>query len=323
MIIGKYCKSGCIEYNMFEKIKTLLSVFLILLLFPYIIVMLAGRGDSTRATANRSVLLTGLEGPTIQNDLLEQWIIKILPGQMPVTYELEALKSQAIILRSNLYFYMERDHVEIFEINENLLRTWEMEPYSLVELREIWGNEEFSVYIEKIHRAVEETCGKVLLYEGKAVDIPYHAVSAGHTRDGALLGAGYSYLKEVECPGEVEAEDFLTVTELKKGSLQSIDEGSSASGFLKIVSRDSSGYVTEIQVGDVKLPGEEFRRRYDLPTSCFTIQEEKEFYVITTKGLGHGFGLSMYQAQRQAAQGKNCFEILQYFYEELECISSQ
>ena len=323
---------------MIERIKTALSIILILLLFPYVTVMLFGRAASLEIpTAHVPGLGTerGIEQETDQKELkaLEQWVLEILPGQMPVTYELEALKAQAIIVRSNLVFYINKEEIQPEQLTEAWLREWGMKCYTLMELQEIWDKELFEGYYEKIHRAVEETCGKVLVYQGNYVDIPYHAVSAGQTRDGVLLGEGYSYLKAVECPGDLEAKNFLTVDELREEEMLqsdaalfsdrevSTEEKTSTESLLEIVSQDASGYVTKIRVGEKILAGEEFRHMFDLPSSCFTLQVQNDGYVITTKGLGHGFGLSMYQAQLKAAQGKNSFEILQYFYEELECIS--
>lgn len=292
---------------MIEKIKTGLSIFLILLLFPYIVVMLSGRYGQNEVAA----FLQSEEEKEAEKELqaLEQWVLEILPGQMSVSYEVEALKAQTVLIRSNLMFHMQEEGVSLEELSEEQLDAWDMKRYTSVELQEIWGKELFEGYYEKIHRAVEETCGKVLTYRGEYVDLPYHAVSAGWTRDGNLLGNAYFYVKAVECPGDLEADNFLTIQELD------LDETP------EIVNWDDSGYVTEVVLGETSMAGEEFRALQNLPSSCFTLQEQNGKWMAAVKGLGHGFGLSMHQAQLQAVQGKQYLEILQYFYEGLECIS--
>lgn len=284
---------------MIEKIKTAFSVFLILLLFPYIVVMLSGRHSE-------ETLLAAEEDRT---EVLEIWVMRILPGEMPVTYELEALKAQAVIVRSNLAWRMEAEGIGPEQINEERLKSWEMPCYMPEELEEFWGNELFEEYYGKISQSVRETSGKVLTYQGKYVDLPYHAVSAGQTRDGTLLGDAYPYLKAVECPGDLEAEGYLGLVRLEPESVPEIAEV------------DASGYVTEVRLGGKSMAGEEFRRMEDLNSSCFTLQETEGGWIAATKGVGHGFGLSMYQAHTQAFQGKTFLEILRYFYEGMECIS--
>lgn len=284
---------------MIEKIKTALSVFLILLLFPYIAVMLSGRRPE-------ELLVSAKENKT---EILEAWVMRILPGEMPVTYELEALKAQAVIVRSNLAYRMEADGIGPEQLSEERLETWEMACYMPEDLGELWGNEHFEEYYAKVSQAVQETSGKVLTYQGAYADLPYHAVSAGQTRDGALLGDGYPYLKAVECPEDLEAEGFLSVVRLH---LEHIPE---------ITEVDASGYVTKIRLGDKNMAGEEFRHQEDLKSSCFTLQETNDGWIAATKGVGHGFGLSMHQAHIQAYQGKTFLEILRYFYEGMECIS--
>ena len=286
-----------------EKLKTIGSIFLILLLFPYVCVMLTGRSPEEKGY--KILAADAKEEPGV----LEQWVMEILPAQMPVTYELEALKAQAVLIRSNLAFCLQEEGMEPEELSPEALDRWEILHYSLTELMEIWGETLFDEYYEKIFQAVQETQGMVLTYEGRYVDLPYHAVSAGKTRDGELLGEGYSYLKAVECPGDLEAENFLQLVRLETGEE------------LEILSRDEAEYVTEIRQGETIMAGEEFRQAHNLASSCFTLQEQENGRIMTTKGLGHGFGLSMYQARLQACQGKTFLEILEYFYTGIECIS--
>ena len=304
-----------------EKLKTIGSILLILLLFPYVCVMLAGRSPEGPGTG------TLMADAGEESGVLEQWVLEILPAQMPVTYELEALKAQAVLIRSNLAFCLQEEGMEPEELKPEALDRWKLLHYSLAELMEIWGDTLFDEYYDKICRAVQETKGLVLTYEGRYVDLPYHAVSAGRTRDGAQLGEEYSYLKAVECPGDLEAENFLQLVRLEISGQQDYgneaeagSESESGDG-LEIVSRDEAEYVTEIRQGEKSLMGEEFRQKYDLASSCFTLQEQENGWIVTTKGLGHGFGLSMYQARLQACQGKTFLEILEYFYTGMECIS--
>ena len=141
------------------------------------------------------------------------------------------------------------------------------------------------------------------------MELPYHAVSAGRTRDGKILGEEYSYLNPVDCPGDVESADYMKIQFLEFPV------------FPEIMEKDETGYVTKLRMGEELLTGEEFRSRYALNSSCFTLDETEEGIRVVTKGLGHGLGLSMFQANRFAADGQTYLEILHYFYKNVECIS--
>ncbi|MCI8597848.1 MAG: hypothetical protein HFJ10_05325 [Lachnospiraceae bacterium] len=282
--------------------RTGISLLIILILLPYVAVVF------------RTGSMKGLSDEAKEPGI-EEYVKGILPGQMPATCEEEALKSQAVIIRTNLLrksmeFYQKEDLVSAAEaIREEDLAEMGFTYYSPLELEKMWGYDQFDRFEAKIQKVVEETAGKILTLEGKPLDLPYHAVSAGQTRDGQVLGDSYSYLEAVECTDDLRSEDYLEIQTL---SIQNVPE---------ILSRDESGYVTEIRLGEETLAGEEFRDRYHLNSSCFTVESVEEGVRVTTKGLGHGLGLSIYQANLQAQNGWTCLEILSYFYKNVECIS--
>lgn len=275
---------------------------IILLLLPYVAVVF--RTGNLKGMAEES-----------ENLGLEEFVKGILPGQMPAGSEEEALKAQAVIIRTNLLkksmeYYGTEDMAEAAQsIKEADLTAMGFVYYTPLKLEELWGYDQFERYEAKLREAVEDTRGMILVVEGEPVDLPYHAVSAGRTRSGQVLGDSYFYLDPVDCPGDLNSSDYLKIQYL---SLEEVPE---------ILSRDDSGYVTEVRLGDEILAGEEFRSRYELNSSCFSVEEVREGVRITTKGLGHGLGLSIYQANVQAREGRTFLEILSYFYRNTECIS--
>ena len=80
----------------------------------------------------------------------------------------------------------------------------------------------------------------------------------------------------------------------------------------------TAGYVTSVRVGQETVNGEEFRQTYGLASSCFILQKYDGKLRITTRGVGHGLGLSQYTANEMAKEGKDAAEILQYFFEGTE-----
>lgn len=74
-----------------------------------------------------------------------------------------------------------------------------------------------------------------------------------------------------------------------------------------------AGYVTEIQIGNRLMSGEDFRYALELPSACFKIAFESNQVQIRVYGRGHGVGFDQYGANRQAKEGKNYEQLLQYY----------
>src|SRR5699024_3037013 len=86
----------------------------------------------------------------------------------------------------------------------------------------------------------------------------------------------------------------------------------------EVTALDTAGYVTNVRVGQENMSGEEFRKKYELASSCFTLQRYNGKMRITTRGVGHGLGMSQYSAHRMAKDGQAYDEILNYFVEGCE-----
>lgn len=173
---------------------------------------------------------------------------------------------------------------------------------------------------ERFRRAVENTRGQVIQIDGKYRDLPYHAVSAGHTREGSLLGEEYSYVFSMECPEDFQSEMYLQVCHLSR---QEIAQTLGAELIPKefVLERDGAEYVTRVSCMDMSWTGENFRTLLHLPSSCFWMDFSEEDVRITVKGSGHGFGISLYTADCMIKEGADYREIIQKFYQNAECIT--
>ena len=173
---------------------------------------------------------------------------------------------------------------------------------------------------ETIAQAVQDTRGMAVLINGEYRELPYHAVSAGCTRNGSLLGQEYGYVLPVECPEDLESESYLQICTLTQ------EELSEALGLEADVRElqmeyDAQGYVTWVSKGDTRWTGESFRTLLHLPSSCIRMDQEGDVIRITAKGSGHGFGISLYTASRMLQEGSSIQEVIQKFYENAECIT--
>lgn len=251
---------------------------------------------------------------------LEEYIPGAVAACTPITYETETLKAQAVILRTHILLMMgERQ-----SITEKELKLNHMNP---TEMQTAWGYQEFAEQYEKIKSAVQATYGQVVLYQNELIYPPFHAVSAGKTRNGNEIAGKqvYPYLQSVDSSQDLESEEYLKIEYYERSEfvnlLRTYDEtivleGESLENAIRIEREDESGYVKNILLnnGQIKISGEEFRNLLELNSTCFYIEDYEGNIRIVTKGLGHGIGFSEYGANQMAKQGSSYDIILQYYY---------
>ena len=294
---------------MHYKIKQIGSYLTIIILLPYIItVFLSGPSISTSAQVDSTfvkveqddALATGESVAAAGNAAemsIEDYCIGILAKEIPIEYDEEALKAQAVLVRTSVYKNLHENGSSTVLSDD----FWTRE-----QMEENWGVTKYTKNYNKLKSAWNATKEQILTYENVPAKTSFFRLSNGSTRDGKeVLGEDYPYLKIVDCPLDIEAaEQMQTVT---------IDEIDA-----EVTKCDTAGYVLNVRVGEENVSGEEFRKNYHLASSCFTLQNYDGKLRITTRGVGHGIGMSQYTANQMAKSGNSYEEILQYFFEGTE-----
>ena len=238
----------------------------------------------------------------------ERKVVEILAKEIRADASEEAILAQSVIARTSLYDAWERQTEEPSGLTEK-------------EMQVIWG-EDYLAIRRELEQYAALTEDEVLVYEGELAYTPYHAMSAGMTRDITALyeETEMPYLTAVPCVEDATAEGCLSVESRDMEEFIQIcrdkftEAEISEMSDLEILSRDEAGYVTEIRVGELTISGEEFRNRLGLASACFTLTELDGQVRVVTKGYGHGLGLSQYTAERMAEEGADYREILSFFY---------
>ena len=286
-------------YYIKYRLKKMSCYLLFILLLPYIItVFLSGPGAYGASKVDETMVNVKADkaGEKMQMPLSE-YCIGIMAREIPATYEMEALKAQAVLVRTQVCLILGTGGEAILEESY----------WTKKDMQNFWGAEKYSQYYKKFERAWEETNGQVLTYQGALAKTPFCRLSNGSTRDGkeALGSEDYPYLKIVDCPLDIESkEQIQTIT---------IDDMDT-----EVTGLDTAGYVLNVRVGNDTVSGEEFRSNYHLVSSCFSFQKYDGKLRITTRGIGHGLGLSQYTANKMAKEGKNMEEILTHFFDGTE-----
>lgn len=258
---------------------------------------------------------------------MEEYLPGVIARQMPIEYELEALKAQAVIARTYICRQLE-SFGDGTEIPESAL---DMDYTEADQLKQLWGTSSFPGYYQKLEQAVRETSGVIMTYEGKAIDPMFCRASAGMTRAGDFA---HPYLQPVDCPLDMEAEGFQQFSSFtgEEGAraVNGIPEGGEGPRQVKaqdfpagvqIISRDGAGYVEQIQIGGFLFGGEEIQYALGLSSACFSMEAYGEGFRAVSKGIGHGYGLSQHTANEKAKEGWRAEDILGYFYKNIALIS--
>lgn len=236
----------------------------------------------------------------------------------------EMIKALAVIIRSDVVCQMNKRSETDSDRLENGFMTRS-------QMKSRWGDKWQDIF-SQIQAWVAETENSVITYRDNYIRAMYTRVSPGRTMSGArLIGEEYAYLAEVECPRDTESPEYSVAEEYDKARLISavrdwkkktgmdcgIDESNPAND-IQITAKTDDGYITGVQVGDVCMSGEEFASMMGLNSAYLSFEYKKDSLKITSRGVGMGFGMSMYTANIMAVEGVGYKEIIKHFYP--ECI---
>ena len=244
---------------------------------------------------------------------LEEYIVGVVAGEMPASFNLEALKAQAVASRTYaMYKILNYDNVYDVETT-----TDDQVYISIDDMHDKWGSD-FDIYYNKIKEAVISTKNLVMRKDNKIFKSFYFSMSNGYTED-SITVFGENISSSVESPWDNETlNKFKVTTEFTEEELCKKLNLSNSIDQIEILNIDNTNRVEKIKVNDKTYTGIEFRKLLSLRSTDFTITKENNIYKITTKGYGHGVGMSQYGANGMANSDYKYEDILEYYYQNIE-----
>lgn len=198
-----------------------------------------------------------------------------------------------------------------------------------------WG-ENYTTRMDAIQKALSETQNLIITHNNAPIKPYQHFISNGMTRVLSDTNT-YPYLNSVNTNKDLEEKGFLCVISYSEtdfiNKINSLypDSGLTITSTsentapitnlresLQIINRDSAGYVNQIQVGNLLMSGDDFMNLMDLNSPSFTITFQENTLKIITKGIGHGYGISLSYALRMAQSGSTYQDIISFFYKNVE-----
>ncbi len=273
-------------------------------------------------SADGETLLRVLWDGEIREMSMADYLPAALAGEMPAVFPTEALKAQAVALRSyvlDLCATGKAAHPEADICNDSACCAAAADP---ADMAESWGNMAVE-YESRLRAAAESTDGEYLSYEGKPVCAMFHSSSAGMTESAENLGSALPCLASVESPEtaednprlytsvELTADDFA---ETLRRSYPEAELSGEPSAWLGEAELNSAGRVRSISLGGEEVSGLAARQMFSLRSTDFTLEWTGESFLFSVAGYGHGLGMSQYGAAAMADAGSDYREILAHYY---------
>ena len=292
-----------------EQLK--MGIFILVTILGVPLIIIYRTGYNSEACIEK--IKYNIESKNEWKDIIqEEVLVGILAKQIPSTYEVQAIKAQALISRT----YMAR---RILGIERN----GALKGYSVDEMKELWGSDYDEIY-DIYKEAIVDTCNEVIVYKNNIIEPLYHKSSSGVTRDGsALYHREIPYLKSVESLVDKVSKQIMMprkdlTNRLKDEYKELVIIADNIEDQIQIVEKDTGGYVVSLQIGNLIIDGEEFRKLINLPSACFEIYVADNRIIFDVRGQGSGIGLSQNGSNELAKKGMNYKEIIQYYYTGIE-----
>lgn len=278
------------------------------------------------------------DSPPVQTDLLiwdsgakelltvpmRDYLIGAVSSEMPPTWPDEALKAQIIACHSYALYQQQKAGQDASVTGYFSADPARRQGFMTNDiLRSYWGSAYEENYA-RISALVDSVLNQVLTWEGQPVAACYHAISCGCTESSQnVWEESLPYLQGVDSALDLTSPDYeKTVTYTAQQMLDALTLNGSGVDLKDIPQKDwfgastrtPAGYVQTIQVGGVPISGTQLRQLLGLRSACFEIAYQEGVFTVTTKGYGHGVGLSQYGANALALSGKTCREILEFYY---------
>lgn len=298
--------------------KQVILISLIIILIPYMVVtfLVDEKNKPITIQENKLSVRVKKEDESIIEIPFEEYIIGVLAGEMPAKFELEALKAQAVAARSYVLKKMENNNND-YDVVDTVMNQVYLDESKL---KEKWKNKYEENY-NKIKNAVELTQGEYLVYDDEIVEAFFFSTSTGKTENvEEVFSETLPYLRSVDSTWDSEVSPVFSETNTinieefyKKLELNYSDDFN-----IEILETTSTGRIKKLKINDIEMNGNDFTKKLGLRSNYFTITKLENNVLITTKGYGHGVGMSQYGAQAMALKGYKYDEILKYYYQNVE-----
>lgn len=298
--------------------KKVIIVILSIILIPYLVVTLFIKDENIKFSivSNQIVRVKREKENTIINVPLEEYVVHVLAGEMPASFEEEALKAQAVAARSYVLRKINKNKEKKYDVVDTVSDQVYVDDETL---KKNWGKN-YEKNLNKMKKAVIETKGEYLTYNDEIIQAFFFSTSSGKTENSEeVFTTALPYLVSVDSSWDdispvfndsktISLSDFYTKLNLAYNKNLTY----------KIKNYNKSGTIKNVIINGKTFKATVVRTKLSLRSANFEIKQDGSNVIVNTKGFGHGVGMSQYGALAMAKQGKKYDEILKYYYQGVE-----
>ncbi|MEI3499534.1 MAG: stage II sporulation protein D [Bacilli bacterium] len=298
--------------------KKLIITTLIIILIPFIIVTIFIKDETIKFNfISNSVVRVKRENGNIDRVFFEEYVKGVLAGEMPTSFDLEALKAQAVAARSYVLKKMEQNKEQDYDVVDTVMNQVYLDDATL---KEKW-KDKYEEKNNKIKQAIVETKGEYMTYNNEVIEAFFFSTSTGKTENsGEVFQTQLPYLKSVDSAWDEEVspvfsqDNNLSLEEF----YQKLNIEYNPNLKIEITKTTSTGRIKELKINDHEFKANDIYQKLNLRSTFFDIKQKDNQVEITTKGYGHGVGMSQYGALAMAKKGYKYQDILKYYYQGVE-----
>ena len=291
--------------------KRIIILAVLAVLIPFFIISLYKK-EEIKFNFEQNTLVKVKTSKGIIEVPLEEYVVGVIAGEMPINFHIEALKAQAVAART--YVLKKISYNKEYDVLDN---TNDQMYYTYEYLKNKW-QDKYVEYINIYKKAVLETKGQYITYNNEIIDALYFSTSVGYTENSEDVFNYKPYLRSVKsndtmspyygCSYQFNISEFIEKLGLLKNNILNI----------KTIEQTSTGRIKKIKINEKEYSGDEIKKLLNIKSNHFKITQVDTFIYIETKGYGHGVGMSQYGAFSMALNGYNYDEILKYYYQNIK-----
>lgn len=281
--------------------------------------------QSPAQNAEESFLILNEDDAQVHTVSARDFVLGAVAAEMPMSYPDEALKAQAVA--SHTYALAQQalndgSNTALQGADFSANPSQRLGYVTQEMMREMWGGA-YDENRARLEQMVDSVLTQRVVYNGAPALTCYHAMSCGSTEASEhVWGTAVPYLVSVASPYDVGAQDYeatLSFTQQEMAlELQELLGGTEPQGepdtWFGEAQATPAGYITAIDVQGASVAGTALRRALGLRSTAFTIAYADGVFTVTTRGYGHGVGMSQFGANAMALTGKTYEEILAWYY---------
>ena len=263
--------------------------------------------NSTTKSSVSEITVYRSNGSVINLNMTD-YLIGVVSSEMPASFNLEALKAQSVLARTYA--------LKAKQTGKKLTDTVSTQSYiDIDQMKNKWGNS-FNTYYNKIKNAVENTNEEYLSYNGNYIEALYHSTNNGKTESSLdVFGNYYPYLISVSSEYDKNASSYLRTINMPLDTISNkLGLSLNNDSVISILSYTDGGNIKEININGNNFSGKKVRELLGLRSADFDISISDNNANITTRGYGHGVGMSQYGANGMANAGYSYKDILSHYY---------